>query len=255
MTSAVTQADHFYPRPPRGGRHRGNAIRVVSEYISIHALREEGDVGLADKPQHIEPFLSTPSARRATVGLADKPQHIEPFLSTPSARRATPPPLRATAKRRNFYPRPPRGGRRDHPQLSENHPQISIHALREEGDFSAYPFFNAHSHFYPRPPRGGRPEQRPRPAPQAVISIHALREEGDGDLLALSNSADLFLSTPSARRATVQPRCAGLVPGISIHALREEGDPKLSSRWTRLTNFYPRPPRGGRLCPSLTRLM
>ena len=34
----------------------------------------------------------------------------------------------------DFYPRPPRGGRRDHTQLSENHLQISIHALREEGD-------------------------------------------------------------------------------------------------------------------------
>ena len=33
---------------------------------------------------------------------------------------------------------------------------------------------------------------------------------------------------------------------ISIHALREEGDPTFGQNWTRLENFYPRPPRGGR---------
>ena len=35
---------HFYPRPPRGGRpRRGRCSRSVM-LISIHALREEGDV-------------------------------------------------------------------------------------------------------------------------------------------------------------------------------------------------------------------
>ena len=34
---------NFYPRPPRGGRHAGEALRVGGVVISIHALREEGD--------------------------------------------------------------------------------------------------------------------------------------------------------------------------------------------------------------------
>ena len=34
---------------------------------------------------------------------------------------------------------------------------------------------------------------------------------------------------------------------ISIHALREEGDRMGSWLLTRFFNFYPRPPRGGRL--------
>ena len=56
-----------------------------------------------------------------------------------------------------------------------------------------------------------------------------------------------FLSTPSARRATIKPDRETVSRYISIHALREEGD-----RQTRLStklslNFYPRPPRGGRL--------
>ena len=35
-------------------------------YISIHALREEGDLRLNGKTQILPLFLSTPSARRAT---------------------------------------------------------------------------------------------------------------------------------------------------------------------------------------------
>ena len=34
---------------------------------------------------------------------------------------------------------------------------------------------------------------------------------------------------------------------ISIHALREEGDIIKTSTGTKVTDFYPRPPRGGRL--------
>ena len=38
----------------------------VALAISIHALREEGDVTTINYPRIIEKFLSTPSARRAT---------------------------------------------------------------------------------------------------------------------------------------------------------------------------------------------
>ena len=34
---------------------------------------------------------------------------------------------------------------------------------------------------------------------------------------------------------------------ISIHALREEGDSGMRSGALNRSNFYPRPPRGGRL--------
>ena len=33
----------FYPRPPRGGRLTFNTGTDITEPISIHALREEGD--------------------------------------------------------------------------------------------------------------------------------------------------------------------------------------------------------------------
>ena len=55
---------------------------------------------------------------------------------------------------------------------------ISIHALREEGDYVPGSLPLGHGDFYPRPPRGGRPMLFILSAGQK-ISIHALREEGD----------------------------------------------------------------------------
>ena len=57
----------------------------------------------------------------------------------------------------------------------------------------------------------------------------------------------LFLSTPSARRATHQTGGRLCSKSISIHALREEGDQQGDSWVHGRSNFYPRPPRGGRL--------
>ena len=79
--------------------------------------------------------------------------------------------------------------------------------------------------FYPRPPRGGRLRHVQLPSDYSPISTHALREEGDLDEVAL------------------MPRSFV----ISTHALREEGDFPTDSTYTTRTNFYPRPPRGGRL--------
>ena len=125
-------------------------------YISIHALREEGDRPRASKSQQGQVFLSTPSARRATCRLRQR-QDWET----------------------HFYPRPPRGGRQGNTAALSvttiflstpsarratscrlvhlfRAASISIHALREEGDTSE---------------SGVNIDQ--------TISIHALREEGD----------------------------------------------------------------------------
>ena len=59
---------------------------------------------------------------------------------------------------------------------------ISIHALREEGDYFLHAGIVWISNFYPRPPRGGR--------------------LGSPDFRVFTS---LFLSTPSARRATCCP--------------------------------------------------
>ena len=124
--------------------------------ISIHALREEGDIAAGINPILAATFLSTPSARRATC--LPSPLKNDPvisihalreegdarqkmtkslaikFLSTPSARRATRSFFRSTHFLYYFYPRPPRGGRLDAGNTVDRHFPISIHALREEGD-------------------------------------------------------------------------------------------------------------------------
>ena len=101
-------------------------------------------------------FLPTPSARRATqTGChAGRPRR---FLPTPSARRATAVHSRCLHHRRNFYPRPPRGGRR-----------LSLRrAGRADCRFLPTPSARrattmaallplSTTDFYPRPPRGGR---------------------------------------------------------------------------------------------------
>ena len=126
----------FYPRPPRGGRRRSISVRASSVV-----------------------FLSTPSARRATVAVC-RQLLIERFLSTPSARRATADGARSIRSQQNFYPRPPRGGRRRKPGLGDKWFQISIHALREEGDQTDMTLAATLANFYPRPPRGGRPQTK-----------------------------------------------------------------------------------------------
>ena len=59
---------------------------------------------------------------------------------------------------------------------------ISIHALREEGDWSSdISLPSGIAYFYPRPPRGGRRVRHDSAQGHGGISIHALREEGDND--------------------------------------------------------------------------
>ena len=193
---------HFYPRPPRGGRLKHSVSTSRRGHISIHALREEGDAQghQASGSQII--FLSTPSARRATVRQAVR-----------------------RSGGSDFYPRPPRGGRRCRRADRWRGHSISIHALREEGDQTSqvkklhrhdfYPrpprggrrqsskqICRQTDYFYPRPPRGGRHSQPTNGSTNRPISIHALREEGD----LLQRQGRLFQRV------------------ISIHALREEGD-------------------------------
>ena len=124
---------YFYPRPPRGGRQavawRHPTVKeflstpsarratnpqqgdTISKPISIHALREEGDLLSVKSLQRSGQFLSTPSARRATSSSVFRcctfsisihalreegderalklVKESITFLSTPSVRRAT----------------------------------------------------------------------------------------------------------------------------------------------------------------------
>ena len=78
---------------------------------------------------------------------------------------------------------------------------ISIHALRGEGDEKARQIIHKTNRFQSTPSVGRATGIRHRITDYAAISIHALR--GEGDLVIL-------------------PICSGEL--ISIHALRGEGD-------------------------------
>ena len=129
-------------------------------------------------------FLSTPSARRATRS-GHRSSAPLLFLSTPSARRAT-----------HF------SGHR------QGTGEISIHALREEGDRYDFEHQTRWSNFYPRPPRGGRPTMPPSFGSMERISIHALREEGDWPMALMPARALHFYPRPprGGRRISVSAR-------------------------------------------------
>ena len=163
---------------------RATGLGLVEEQlrgISIHALREEGDLLSMGIVPGMCLFLSTPSARRATNG-ARACLPPKRFLSTPSARRATRLLAFIINNKLNFYPRPPRGGRRRQ-AVSEGGEIIFLSTpSARRATCAAEPCPHGRSYFYPRPPRGGR------------------RDDAGGH----RNHAG-FLSTPSARRATPRP--------------------------------------------------
>ena len=123
----------------------------------------------------------------------------------------------------NFYPRPPRGGRR-----------------------KAIPCWQSRSRFLSTPSARRATRRSWQGVQLRSISIHALREEGDDKHALVIKLLKIFLSTPSARRATRREVALNVRKKISIHALREEGDIAATARETIHGDFYPRPPRGGR---------
>ena len=170
------------------------------EAISIHALREEGDCIRAGRFWHLR--ISIHALREEGDNGIHEPD---------------PSPC-------NFYPRPPRGGRRrPRGRVGRALPFLSTPSARRATSAGLL-VCRLSLYFYPRPPRGGRPR---------------LSETTCKKLI--------FLSTPSARRATAIFVLACLFLSISIHALREEGDISLTGNASVYYDFYPRPPRGGRL--------
>ena len=158
MTLICPPLGYFYPRPPRGGRRFHLCYGYHSAgFLSTPSARR-ATAGGCGKALSRKGFLSTPSARRATW-IVQIVFNFTKFLSTPSARRATSTHLPVDDRGDDFYPRPPRGGRhlvKERQRFNKeflstpsarratdeavrwlSKVQISIHALREEGDVSS----------------------------------------------------------------------------------------------------------------------
>ena len=155
----------------------------VTGSISIHALREEGDISDRLSAMGSSYFYPRPPrGGRLAVFSA---------LACESS---------------NFYPRPPRGGRLIH-SLLHNHFSLFLSTPSARRATKRIYHCECRSvYFYPRPPRGGRPDRVECFLFGRFISIHALREEGDETSFSCFLIFDTFLSTPSARRATCSAR-------------------------------------------------
>ena len=122
-----------------------------------------------------------------------------------------------------FYPRPPRGGRPAKAVpiapatefLSTSPARGTTHSV-----MLCQPLF---ANFYPRPPRGGRLSRV--------------------DFIVCQKT---FLSTSPARGTTLCSTQNAAGRKISIHVPREGDDVDLFEVEIASSNFYPRPPRGGR---------
>ena len=135
INTNISKRLYFNPRPPRGGRRcfkgsvagymiisihalreEGDVIdterKKVKALISIHALREEGDVNLLCKI-FVVLLISIHALREEGDGSMPRSVCIFwIFQSTPSARRATCKCFLDRDVLQHFNPRPPRGGRR-----------------------------------------------------------------------------------------------------------------------------------------------
>ena len=168
-------------------------------------------------------FLSTPSARRATYVkyLSDKAYG---FLSTPSARRATGTALPWNCSPADFYPRPPRGGRRRSGAAKlAARIFLSTPSARRATAASSRRWYRCR-YFYPRPPRGGRRRYARR----------SHLPPGDFYPRPPRGGRQLWVAGARERRTDFYPRPPR--GGRPTHA-------PTSTCWQ---NFYPRPPRGGR---------
>ena len=168
---------YFNPRPPWGGRLR----------LSYVGLDKKG-------------FQSTPSVGRATVFSGITLLTEKNFNPRPpwGGRQRT---KVKSCREAYFNPRPPWGGRPLFSKFLCECNNISIHALRGEGDKLVLAAVDVKDDFNPRPPWGGRPRivvSKPTPTP--------------------------FQSTPSVGRATLLQPMKLYIFAISIHALRGEGD-------------------------------
>ena len=149
---------NFYPRPPRGGRHELISKASKTFEISIHALREEGD--LSNKWGAVHTPISIHALREEGDAKPDfcSAVVVDFYPRPPRGGRRQNVVLAAQVV--NFYPRPPRGGRREVFA-------VHLHEIRFLSTPSARRATSLHlprvrrsGDFYPRPPRGGRQQKQ-----------------------------------------------------------------------------------------------
>ena len=164
------------PSARRATRQRGPCRHHRS--ISIHALREEGDAYEPDRQRPRADFYPRPPRGGRQHGPTTDISPVKYFYPRPPrGGRRTPACIWLSCS--YFYPRPPRGGRPGQHSGAKCDHDISIHALREEGD-SNTSYQRAMADIFLSTPSARRATSaRLHRGLLLYISIHALREEGD----------------------------------------------------------------------------
>ena len=170
----------FQSTPSVGRATIPELIAVRKDFISIHALRGEGDsCTLITALIRVE--ISIHALRgegdSSLSGCDNQSLYFNPRPPWGGRRGFDVPGFEV----KNFNPRPPWGGRRNR---------------RGRGAGTRY--------FNPRPPWGGRHYVEPTEPETATISIHALRGEGDYIKAQARELEQGFQSTPSVGRATAR---------------------------------------------------
>ena len=204
-------------------------VTLKEYYISIHALRVEGDV------IYIFIFVFVPSISIHALRVEGDPHNMYAIACTHFISIHA---LRVEGDPHNMY------------AIACTH-FISIHALRVEGDHPSAKSISKKFYFYPRPPGGGRPFQLSTGLPQKHFYP---RPPGGGrraPFFALC-SICRFLSTPSGWRAT---RTHKITEHHTVFLSTPSGWRATHSIYQdmlKLRYFYPRPPGGGRQVDALT---
>ena len=195
------------------------------DFISIHALREEGDTECICRIHQMHQyFYPRPPRGGRPQDEQYRIDHRADFYPRPPRGGRLPSLCHSQKPFCDFYPRPPRGGRQGNTAaLSVTTIFLSTPSARRATTMCSSSSVTA-VNFYPRPPRGGR---RSRDGHRADDRGHFYPRPPRG-----------------GRLCGVQRALKNRV--ISIHALREEGDRRSTRSSRAVQNFYPRPPRGGR---------
>ena len=154
----IFPAFYFYPRPPRGGRRsrwsRGRGCRNFYPRPPRGGRRPELQCCCTKR----RIFLSMPSARRATLCLVVT-FHFRDISIHALREEGDTLQSKSTERLFDFYPRPPRGGRRaQHGRLSTRRRTFLSTPSARRATSAGQQVPPESQYFYPRPPRGGRPE-------------------------------------------------------------------------------------------------
>ena len=170
----------FYPRHPRGWRPRAVRVHQRRAKVSIHATLAGGDDTrwFHDYIYHVS-IHATLAGGDGFHRFAGKRQRLVSIHATLAGGDICTAPWPWPTSR--FYPRHPRGWRRQWPKR-----------------------LRASYRFYPRHPRGWRLSKDPELSQLSKVSIHATLAGGDCRRSGAAQHQDEFLSTPPSRVATAK---------------------------------------------------